>query len=37
TCNNGLPGTQTGDVCCDAGCGECGGDGCGTRPGGSVS
>ncbi|CAN0453313.1 unnamed protein product, partial [Scytosiphon promiscuus] len=36
TCSNGLLGTQSGDVCCDPECGECGGEGCGTRPGGSA-
>lgn len=31
TCSNGLAGIEDADgtVCCDAACGQCGGDGCG--------
>ncbi|CAN0375307.1 unnamed protein product, partial [Laminaria digitata] len=36
-CGNGLAGVQKDDVCCDLECGECGGGGCGGRPGGDVS
>ncbi|CAN0202574.1 unnamed protein product, partial [Ascophyllum nodosum] len=34
TCRNELPGVQSGDVCCSAECGTCGGTGCSGRPGG---
>ncbi|CAN0462973.1 unnamed protein product, partial [Scytosiphon promiscuus] len=34
-CSNGIPGVEYEDnVCCEAQCGTCGGDGCETRPGG---
>ncbi|CAN0480416.1 unnamed protein product [Scytosiphon promiscuus] len=36
-CENGLPGVQSGDICCEASCGTCGGGGCARRPGGAVS
>ncbi|CAN0494344.1 unnamed protein product, partial [Scytosiphon promiscuus] len=36
-CSNGVAGVQNGDICCDPGCGTCGGGGCGRRPGGAVS
>ncbi|CAM9804904.1 unnamed protein product, partial [Hapterophycus canaliculatus] len=35
TCDNGFYGIQSGTVCCDAGCGACGGVGCSGRPGGA--
>ena len=35
-CSNGLPGVEANGVCCEAQCGECGGPGCGGRPGGPV-
>ena len=35
-CRNGLPGVNNDDICCEAQCGECGGRGCGGRPGGPV-
>lgn len=36
-CSNGIPGVEYEDnVCCEAQCGTCGGDGCETRPGGEV-
>ncbi|CAN0414131.1 unnamed protein product, partial [Scytosiphon promiscuus] len=37
TCSNGLPGFETGGVCCATSCGSCGGVGCGSLPGGSAS
>ncbi|CAN0485554.1 unnamed protein product, partial [Scytosiphon promiscuus] len=37
TCGNGVAGSQSDEVCCAPGCGTCGGAGCGSRPGGSVS
>lgn len=38
TCATGITATQgTNRVCCDSACGTCGGDGCGTRPGGSFN
>ena len=33
-CSNGIPGVQSGDICCSAECGTCGGTGCSGRPGG---
>ncbi|CAN0425466.1 unnamed protein product, partial [Scytosiphon promiscuus] len=36
-CSNGLVGVQRDEICCDAGCGVCGGGDCGQLPGGSVS
>ncbi|CAN0355299.1 unnamed protein product, partial [Laminaria digitata] len=36
-CGNGLAGVQKDDICCDLDCGECGGGGCGGRPGGNFS
>lgn len=30
-CSNGVPGVETTGICCKAGCGTCGGDGCSTR------
>ncbi|CAN0464048.1 unnamed protein product, partial [Scytosiphon promiscuus] len=35
-CSNGLTGVQNEDICCEAECGTCGGNGCSKRPGGSV-
>lgn len=36
-CSNGIPGVEYEDnVCCEAQCETCGGDGCETRPGGEV-
>lgn len=35
-CENGLPGVQRFDVCCEARCGTCGGEGCGERAGRAV-
>ena len=35
-CHNGLPGLEANGVCCEAQCGECGGLGCSSRPGGRV-
>eukprot|EP00752_Nemacystus_decipiens_P009493 g8487.t1 len=37
TCSNGLAGIEFKEVCCDAGCGQCGGSGCSSRPGGGSS
>eukprot|EP00752_Nemacystus_decipiens_P015183 g13520.t4 len=34
TCDGGIPGIQTGDVCCLSSCGECRGSGCSSRDGG---
>ena len=33
TCSNGLAGIESGEVCCDAACGVCGGATCGNLPG----
>eukprot|EP00752_Nemacystus_decipiens_P008767 g7823.t1 len=33
TCSNGLAGIEADEICCDAGCGMCGGANCGTVPG----
>lgn len=35
-CENGLPGVQRFDVCCEARCGTCGGEGCEERAGRAV-
>ena len=35
-CSNSLPGLEANGVCCEAQCGECGGPGCSSRPGGRV-
>ena len=36
-CSNGVPGVERDGACCEAQCGTCGGAGCRSRPGGSVS
>ncbi|CAM9722429.1 unnamed protein product, partial [Laminaria digitata] len=36
-CANGVAGVQRDDICCDLACGECGGGGCGQRPGGNTN
>eukprot|EP00903_Cladosiphon_okamuranus_P006682 g6522.t1 len=37
TCSNGLVGIEFKTVCCDLGCGSCGGSGCSLRPGGGTA
>lgn len=36
-CSNDVVGVESDGVCCDIGCGTCGGSGCAKRPGGGVS